>query len=138
MKKYIRNNAVIIITYSLIFLLIGGLYLVTKRSYPDTHKLKTFKQFSSQNLIHEYDSKGYDNFIEKALEINGILKKVHYKNNVYSLYLSYEVGKCYVICELQADQNHKIPNLKIGDELIIKGILKGKLLDIVLLNCIII
>lgn len=138
MKKRIRNNAVIIIIYSIIFLLVGGLYLAKKQSYKDIHKLKTFKQFSSQNLIHEYDSKGYDDFIEKALEIHGVLKKVHHKNNVYSLYLSYEAGECFVICELQADQNHKIPNLKIGDELMIKGILKGKLLDIVLLNCIII
>jgi len=138
MRKKIKNNTLLIFTIGLVLLLTGSVFILTKPSYNNTHKLKTFKQLSSQNLIHEYEKEGYENFIEKALEIDGVLKKIHYRNNIYTLYLSYEANESFVLCELQHDQNPKIPNLKIGDTLIIKGVLKGKLLDIVLLNCIII
>jgi len=137
MKKNIKNRTPLIIIISLVFLLIIGLYMFPNPPN-NTHQLKTFKQLSSNTLIDEYESQGYENFIEKALEIHGVLKKIHFKNNVYTLYLSHESSESFVLCELQADQNIKVSHLVIGEKLIVKGILKGKLLDIILLNCIII
>jgi len=137
MKLNTLHKTPLIIITSLVFLLIIGLYKFT--SPPNnTHQLKTFKQLSSNTLINEYERQCYDHYIEKALETHGVLKKIHYENNVYTLYLSYESGESFVLCELQEDQNHKIPDLVIGEKLIVKGILKGKLLDIILLNCVII
>ncbi|MFS4482314.1 OB-fold protein [Hyunsoonleella sp. 2307UL5-6] len=139
MKAYIRNNILFICALFCVLSLIIGLYYATNTSSnSNTHHLKTYKQLSSHTLLDEYNKETYAKLIEKAIEIDGIIKKIQYKNSIYTLYVSYENGESYVLCELQKDQNDKIAHLKVGDKIAVKGILKGKLLDIVLLNCIII
>jgi hypothetical protein len=128
----------------IIYIILGGLlcfgfYLATATfCLHDMREAPTFKHMSTKKLIHKYDNASLDHLIEKVIEINGTLKAVHSKNNTYTLYLSHLGSKTYVLCELQNNQNHKIKQLKVGDNIVIKGILKGHLLDIILLNCIII
>ncbi len=106
--------------------------------FSNTEKLTTYKHMSTEKLIKKYDNAALDHLIEKAIEVKGTLKEVHSKNNIYTLYISDGSNKTYILCEMQKDQIHKIPHLKIGDKILVKGILKGHLLDIILLNCIII
>lgn len=138
MKKNIPNITLQVLIISFVVLLIGGIYKLKQPANKDTHTLKTYKQISSYNLLDEYDTKPKEHFIEKTLEINGTIKKIHVKNNIYTLYLNSQSSEGFILCELQNDQNHKIPKIKVGDSVQVKGVLKGKLLDIVLLNCIII
>lgn len=139
MRTYIRNNILFISAFLCVLTLIIGLYYATNvPSNSNTHHLKTYKQLSSYTLIDEYNKETYAKLIEKAIEIDGIIKKIQYKNSTYTLYVSYEHGENYVLCELQKNQNNEVAHLKVGDKIAVKGILKGKLLDIVLLNCIII
>jgi len=51
--------------------------------------------------------------------------------------LSDDNNKTYILCELQGNQSHKLSHLKIGHPVKIKGVFKGHLVDLILLNCII-
>lgn len=136
MKRFIKNKKKLII---LVIMICALLYFIINNSVRnDTNQIETFEKLSSNELITEFNNKSFNNLIEKAIEIKGTLKEVHLKNNSYTLFISNKNSKTFVLCELQKDQINKIPHLKIGQDILIKGILKGHLLDIILLNCIII
>ena len=91
-----------------------------------------FKNFNNEKEA------SFEQYIEKALEIKGTLYKITYKNNKYSLLLRGNQIDQLVLCEMQEDQAPIVESLKIGDEVMVKGILKGFLMDAILLNCIVI
>lgn len=75
-------------------------------------------------------------YVEKALEVEGVIKNITERDGVYSLVLEGDNMGRNVICEMQKDQSAEIARLKIGDKIVVKGIFKGFLLDAILLNCI--
>ncbi len=117
--------------------LIAGILIFENKS-GNTNNLETEVQFSTEELIAQHQKETFKTLIEKAIEVSGNLKEINFKNNVYTLYLSDSNHETYILCELQDDQADKIANLKIGENIKVKGVLKGHLLDVILLNCIII
>lgn len=112
------------------------------RDIPGTQDLASIKVISvdnaSEKINREKDLKKFDAFIEKPISIIGKINDIKKHNSNYSIILSSENEKLNIICKMQKDQIHRINNLKTGDKITIKGIYKGYLIDMILLNCIII
>ncbi|MCD2260980.1 OB-fold putative lipoprotein [Psychroserpens luteolus] len=130
-------DKIFVAAFLLISITIITIDLIT-RSDRNTNEKRTIKQLTTNELIFEYKNQSLGQFIEKAIEVDGILKEIKYKNDIYTLYLTDGNHKTYILCELQSDQIEKIPQLNIGEKVKIKGILKGHLMDVILLNCVII
>lgn len=76
--------------------------------------------------------------INKVIEVKGIVKDVNNLNNSYTIILQGEKKlNRFVICDMQKQQQNNVQKPKLGDTITVKGIIKGKLNDIILLNCII-
>ncbi len=106
----------------------------------DTREAKTEISITTNELFKDFDSDketSLNQYIEKAIEVNGTLYKVTRKGDTYSLLLRGNQINKLVLCEMQKDQAPIVEALKIGDEVKVKGILKGFLMDAILLNCII-
>jgi len=134
MKKYYYRYLIV----TLLFVVIT-FYIIefNKPSFTNTVNKQTITQISTNDLIFEYKSQSLNKFIEKVIEIDGVLKEIKFQNNVHTLYLTDENNTAYILCELQQDQFKKTKNLSIGKKVRIKGVLKGHLKDIILLNCVI-
>ena len=107
----------------------------------DTHHVKTQASLSSNELISLMSNKADSTFyqyVDKAIEIESVIKEINNKEGVYNLLLHGDDKDTLVICEMQKNQNVHIQKLNIGDPVVIKGVFKGFLKDAVLLNCIII
>lgn len=106
----------------------------------DTQNVKTQASLSSNELIslmsNKVDSTFYK-YVDKAIEIESVIKEINKKEGVYTLLLSGDDTDTLIICEMQKNQNVHIQKLTIGDPIVIKGVFKGFLKDAVLLNCII-
>ncbi|MFC4634906.1 hypothetical protein ACFO3O_13380 [Dokdonia ponticola] len=106
----------------------------------DTHNVKTQVSLSSNELIslmsNKVDSSFYQ-YVDKAIEIESVIKEINKKEGVYTLLLSGDDKDTLIICEMQKNQNVHIQKLTIGDPIVVKGVFKGFLKDAVLLNCII-
>ena len=135
MKKHIKNT--IVCTIFTLLICIAAFCVVMRNNEPNTCKQKTYKRYSSNKLIHEFNNQSSKNLIEKTIEVKGTLKKIHTKNSKHTLYLSDDNNKTYILCELQGNQSHKLSHLKLGHPVKIKGVFKGHLVDLILLNCII-
>ncbi|MEP0265849.1 hypothetical protein [Dokdonia sp.] len=117
-----------------------GIYYVFNHKGIDTRKAKTEISITTNELFKDFNSdkeESLDKYIEKAMEIKGTLYQVTYRGGKYSLLLRGDKIDKLVLCEMQKDQTPLIELLKVGDEVKVKGILKGFLMDAILLNCII-
>lgn len=111
---------------------------------PNTQTLETDENFTSQELFSQLKFKStktvddLNAYVEKAVEIEGVIKEITHRKGVYSLILNGDGKKRYVLCEMQHDQVDQVMQLTVGDTIVVKGILKGFLMDAILLNCIIV
>tara|TARA_R110001632_G_scaffold43376_6_gene110025 strand:- start:25149 stop:25577 length:429 start_codon:yes stop_codon:yes gene_type:complete len=107
----------------------------------DINKALTFKNTESEVLVANFmtDEKQADEiYTGKVIEITGTVKEVSFLNNRNTLILQGKDKNSGVICDMNANQIDAVHKIFIGDKITVKGICKGYLKDVVMLNCIII
>ncbi|GGI56425.1 hypothetical protein GCM10011444_07340 [Winogradskyella haliclonae] len=115
-----------------------GLNSCTKNSDKMVSESLDVKQFNVDQIIERNLNFNEDNLIEDIVLVEGVIQDINNLNNRSTIILK---GKKdtdrLVICDMQKNQKLAINNLNLGDEISIKGIFKGTLNDVILLNCII-
>lgn len=98
---------------------------------------KPVKQFNVEKLIEELSFNTSD-FKESIVSVEGFVEEVNYLNNRETVVLKGKesINKT-VICDMQKGQTVILENLVLGQAVTVKGVLKGSLKDVILLNCII-
>lgn len=92
------------------------------------------KQFDIEAHNHK-DLAINTDLIEHVILIEGIVEDINDLNHRNTVILKGKDTKRFVICDMQKSENLAL--LNVGDTVTIKGILKGTLKDVILLNCII-
>jgi len=130
---------ILIFTVSLLWASIALISFIN-RKVPQTQKIKSVTALSANkiDLNSEIDLKKFNHYIEKAINIEGEIKDIKEHETHYTLVLKAKNKKTSIICKMQDDQIENINTLQIGETITIKGIYKGYLIDMILLNCIII
>tara|TARA_R110000787_G_scaffold55942_1_gene128807 strand:+ start:10873 stop:11301 length:429 start_codon:yes stop_codon:yes gene_type:complete len=130
-----------------IIVLVGislGIYLYL--SFTDINTINitdavSFKNTKSELLLADFkeDEKKADKFYtRKVIEVTGIVKEVSFLNNRNTLILQGEDKDSGVICDMNSNQIDATLKITEGQKVTIKGIYKGFLKDVVMLNCILI
>jgi hypothetical protein len=137
-----NKNIKIIACLILVLALFIGTFSYLNIREVDTRKAKTEMRITTSNFLKELvdinDTTPYNEYIDKAIVVEGVLHKITSKKNTYTLLLKGNRLDAFVICEMREDQRKAIVLLKEGDVVKVKGILKGFLKDAILLNCIVI
>ncbi|WP_420573300.1 OB-fold protein [Kordia sp.] len=135
-KKYYKYIFILgLITISLFFV-----YNFVNKGIEDTTKIEAEETFTTNELLLKLQTKEQklESFIEKAIEIEGEIKEITFQDGKYSLILKGDSDKTYILCEMQSNQSDDVLKLHAGEDIKLKGILKGFLMDIILLHCVII
>lgn len=131
------------IVFAIAFVIFGCYFYwyFTNVSYSNIFDAKTEIKTDAEKLVASFisDQKlANTTYVEKTVEIQGIIKDISFLNNRSTLFL--EAGKYTtknsIICDMQTNQKHNINKLKLGDSVLIKGIFKGFLMDGIMLNCV--
>lgn len=130
----------IFIVFSLICMSLFVAYSYVNRGVADTTMIQAEETFTTNELLSKFQSKQQklEGFIEKAIEIEGEIKEITFQDGKYSLILKGDSDINYILCEMQSNQNNTIVRLQEGQDIKLKGILKGFLMDVILLHCVII
>jgi hypothetical protein len=126
---------------AILLILMFMVHYHVNRQQPDTQSFDTKAQLTPNEFISLFDLNNTHQakeYIDEAIEIEGVLEKVTFRDNTYSLFINIDQEGKYIICEMQADQNDAVNQIQKGEIVTVKGIFKGILLDAILLNCIII
>jgi hypothetical protein len=98
-------------------------------------------QISSEELIslfHENENRANSVFVGKMIEAKGVIKKITYQNDTFTIFLKGENESSYVICVMQTDQHSNVNQMVLGQSIVLKGICKGFLNDVIFFGCIIV
>lgn len=134
-----KNKILIILVFLLI--VINGYFYISpifkNANEPLNHKTAD-AVLNSKDLINAFkidEEKSTDLYAGKILEITGTVHEINYLNNRITLILNNKIDSFGIICDINPIENPKIKKLKKNEKVMIKGICKGFLKDVILLNC---
>ena len=128
----------------LILLCLAGLGSYYYMNYDFRNAIKNTKadyELSSKDLFEAFDAdEGAANtkYTGKILEISGSVTDVVTESDQVSISLHTGDMMSVIVCELNKTLSSDEISLKVGDSIKIKGECSGKLIDIILVNCVVI
>ncbi len=96
---------------------------------------------STINLIEEYqqDEGATDKkYSEHVLQLEGKIFEISAQQGNSVITLKDKGSESSVICQMMAEENKKMLKLKKGDNISIKGVCTGYLLDVIMVRCILV
>jgi exoribonuclease II len=136
-----KRNIFIVISSSL--LVIFGVYCylkITKKATINMKVATTSYNVQTDDLIANFiaDEKStHKKFTGKIIEIEGKIREVSFLNNTNTIIL-FGNKNSGIICDFGQNQTKEIKALTKNQTVTIKGIYKGFLKDVILLNCLLI
>ncbi|WP_036822326.1 OB-fold protein [Polaribacter sp. Hel1_85] len=124
-----------------VLLLVNGYYYVLpyfKNANKNLELVASEASINSNDLIDSYilsEEKTDKLYSGKIIEVTGFVKEVTFLNNRNTVILYSQNKTSGIICDIHPSQIEKVKNLKEHQKIIVKGICKGFLKDVVLLNC---
>lgn len=88
-------------------------------------------------LFQGNEDKANATYTNKVIEVHGVIKEISFLNHRKTIILaSGKFKENFVICDMSPLNETTTNTLLVGDTITLKGICKGYLLDLILLNCI--
>jgi len=109
------------------------------RTNPDTSSLKALVDIDAVSLVKEFEqdeAKAYKQYNGKVLSVKGHIIRIEKSGETEKLTLGTNNSMSGVICELQTSELPKLKELVTTQEVRIKGICTGMLLDVILVRCV--
>ena len=114
-------------------------YEVQKPAAKNVANMEVAMALETDDLIKMFQDNKEDasnSLIEKVVQVKGQIKEISFINERYTFLLTSEnFPKNFVMCEM-APGNLRIEEFQVGDTLELRGICKGYLLDVIMLNCV--
>lgn len=132
------NKKTIIVLSVVIIVLLAGVFVYM--TYNKPHKSVNDVDFSMDAtlLVAEFEqdeAAANTKYLDKVVEVKGTVKEVMKSDNSITLLLGEADAMSSVSCSLSAGAAKDAGDVKAGDEVTIRGICSGMLLDVALANC---
>ena len=95
---------------------------------------------NSEEIINEFqDNEGFANkkYLDQIVQVSGRISKIEASenNDIIITFLNNKTSFGTVICHLSSSENKELINLKEGQNIVVKGICTGYLMDVILVRC---
>lgn len=128
---------IIITLFALATLGLGaGTYMFNK-TLDDTSSLDTDYEMDAQSLLAAFEENENDAnqlYLDKVIQIEGVVNKTESKDGKLTIYFNTDNPLSNIIFQLEQPKEE----IKIGDQITLKGICTGYLLDVVLVRAVIV
>lgn len=123
--------------------IIGSFFVLNKYNHPEVNinKMSTDIISTAKLLTQAFTANeilANKKYVNKVIETKGIVKQITFINHRNTIILYGNTNDTNIICDLDKNQLEEIKKLMPDQEIKIKGICKGFIKDVVLLNCILI
>jgi len=105
-----------------------------KNSAPKTVEGK----ISSYQLVSEFianEEKANEIYKDKRVEVEGVIQEINALNQRNTIFLVGKQSSSSVLCDFNYNRVEEIKRLRKGQRIKLKGVCKGFLNDVILLNC---
>lgn len=117
------------------------LYMAINRpASKELSMVENVERIDSYDLINFFktdQSKANASLVEKVIEVEGVVENISYLNNRHTILLKSEsFSQSFVMCDMSPMGKQQITKITKGDTIALRGVCKGYLLDVIMLNCI--
>jgi len=133
-----RNIVLLVFSAVLIAFCIYINSKLTAENYIDIENTSTELNITSNKLVASFtnnEEQADKMFSGKIVEITGRVKEVTFLNNRNTVILYGQNSTSGIICDFDTNQLEEIKSLSKNQKVTIKGVCKGFLKDVVILNC---
>lgn len=131
-----------VIIAAAIVAVLGAVAFVSVYNKPHQSIDNVDHELAAIDLINAFENNEEDanaRYLDKVIEVKGKVRQVIEQENSYIILLGDDASLMNgVSCTLDDKDNSVAYGLKAGDDVVIRGICTGFLLDVVLVNCIIV
>ena len=133
-----------IVVLSILFIVLVGICLVEATYFkPHVNVAESTPDISlaTPTLLNDFqndENKANTAYLEKIIMVSGKILELTTADGNGVITLDGEGAFGSVICHLSPEENKKLVNLKEGQNISIKGICTGYLMDVILVKCVII
>jgi hypothetical protein len=134
------KNKIFLLLILLLLLINGYCYVLPyfKSSEKNLENETAELIINSNDLVNSYtinEEKSDSLYAGKIIEVTGFVKEITFLNKRNTIILNSNTETFGVICDINPNQKDKIKQLKEHQKIRVKGICKGFLKDVILLNC---
>lgn len=136
-----KTNYKFLIVIVFLLILVGVFYMVNPFKNSADKNLEneiaevTLKATDLVNTFSNDEEKSNHLYAGKIIEVTGTIKEITFLNNRNTIILNSNSDTFGVICDINPKEKEKLNQLKQHQKITIKGICKGFLKDVILLNC---
>lgn len=133
-KKF---NISVVFFIIVVFGLIASVYFYNK-PHLDVENTKADYVLTAQNLIDEYqknETVTNEKYSESIVQVSGKIMEISTLKGNGVITINDGSLKTSIICHMLTSQNAQTISLKKGQEVVIKGICTGYLLDVIMVKC---
>ncbi|MDD7913082.1 OB-fold protein [Polaribacter ponticola] len=136
-----KSKNKLFLTFILLLLLVNGYYYIVPLFISSDKNLEheiAEMVLTSNDLVKSYnkdEKKSNALYAGKIIEITGFVEKVSFLNNRNTIILKSNTENFGVICDVHPNDFENLKELKENQKIRVKGICKGFLKDVILLNC---
>ncbi|TYP99290.1 putative nucleic acid binding protein [Tenacibaculum adriaticum] len=136
----------ILIFLVLSIIIVTSLFIYKEYNKPHINVAKATPKIviNSQQILKEYqenENKANTKYLDQIVQISGKVSKLEATNDnriIITLKNDDKSAISTVICHLTSEENNKLKKLKEGQNIIVKGICTGYLMDIILIRCVLV
>lgn len=114
-------------------------YREFNRTLPSTHDMKPAFRLEAADFIKQFEgdeSNANAKYVDQTISVHGLAHAVQTTDTTATVFLTDGYSNSSVVCQFERESNEEIKNLKKGDEITIKGICSGYLMDVVMVRCV--
>lgn len=88
-------------------------------------------------MFQDNEKLANDTYTEKIIEVEGVVEEISFLNNRHTILLRGDkFAENFILCDMAFKSKDGKERITKGDTLKLKGICKGYLLDVIMLNCV--
>ncbi|WP_299014015.1 hypothetical protein [uncultured Polaribacter sp.] len=131
------------IIISALILLIIGLFVAYKmynKPHVNVADEKATVSLSAAKLLQDFstdEATANADYLEKIIQVKGIVAEAKVENNKGIVTLETGDDFATILCHLTVEETKNINTIKVGQNISLKGICTGFLMDVVLVKCVI-
>ena len=109
------------------------------RTHPDTESLKSTVKTSALRLVEEFENdekSATEKYADKVITVNGQIIKIEKEDTAGKILLGERESMAGVLCEFDNRNKSKLHQLREGQEVKVKGVCTGMLMDVIMVRCV--
>lgn len=125
----------------LILIIISLFFIINLYNKPfiDIKKSNPELEITAQEILNDYradENSANEKYVDNLIQIKGEIADISFAKGISIITLKDTSGLSSIICQMLPEDNLNVLKLKKGNQVLIKGICTGYLIDVMMVRCV--